>query len=144
MLALVALAVFMLAFPLVGCETAGPSLDPPDSIVVYSDGAESRYTEGDREYGAAFDLLKGTRLDVVLETAIDPETETALKDGDCIELVYDAPQRISFESKGSSAAREYDRLLFCFTGPVAGEVVMGLDGQYLSGTYEMGTTAWPY
>lgn len=37
-----------------------------------------------------------------------------------------------------------DWLLFCFAGPYAGEVVLGVDERYVSGTYKLGTTAWPY
>ena len=44
----------------------------------------------------------------------------------------------------AAITREYDRLLFCFNGPIAGEVVLGLDGNYLSGTYKMSSSAWPY
>jgi len=92
----------------------------------------------DRDYEKAYDFLKGTRLDGVLETAVDQEV--GLKDFDCIEFVYDDLQRI----ETGSATREYDRLLFCFTGPYADEVVLGVDGRYVSGTYKLGTTAWPY
>ena len=143
-LTLAVLTVIGFIFSVTGCGSAGPPLDPPDSIVACSGGVEPRYAEGSREYDAAFDLLKGTRLGGVLETAVDPEMETALKEGDCIEFVYDNPRRIGVESQDGSVVREYDRLLFCFTGPIAGEVVLGLDGRYLSGTYRMSATAWPY
>ena len=143
-LTLAVLTAIGFLFSVTGCGSAGPPLDPPDSIVVYFGGVESRYAEGDCEYDAAFDSLKDTGLDTALETAVDPEMETTLKEGDCIEFVYGSPRRISVESQNGSVVREYDRLLFCFTGSIAGEVLLGLDGRYLSGTYRMGTTTWPY
>ena len=130
-----------------GCTSpaATPLLEPPVSIVVYSDGAELEYTEGDHEFVVAFGQLKSTVLnpDNLLETAIDPETK--LKEGSWIEFVYGNTQRTGEGSKTTdSVIREYDRLLFCFAGPVAGEVVLGLDGRYMSGTYKMDAMAWPY
>ncbi len=142
-----AVAMLMCLAAACGCTSpaATPLLEPPERIVVHSDGVESEHAEGEHEFVAAFDQLKSTALDPenLLETAIDPEME--LKEGSCIEFVYGNTQRTGEGSKGTdSVIREYDRLLFCFTGPVAGEVVLGLDGQYMSGTYKMDATAWPY
>ena len=114
------------------------ALSRPECILVCTNGVESRYSEGDHDYEKAYDFLKGTRLDGVLETAVDQEV--GLMDFDCIEFVYDDLQRI----ETGSATSEYDRLLFCFTGPYAGEVVLGVDGRYVSDTYKIGSTTWPY
>ena len=138
LLAAAVLTAFIAVFSLVGCGGNTPALSRPEYILVCTNGVESRYSEGDHDYEKAYDLLKGTRLDGVLETAVDQEA--GLKDFDCIEFVYDDLQRI----ESGSAAREYDRLLFCFAGPYAGEVVLGVDERYVSGTYKLGTTAWPY
>ena len=130
-----------------GCTSSDetPSIGRPASIVVYSDGAVTEYTETDPEYVMAFDLLKDTQLNVPLETAVDPDMETSLKEGDCIEFIYDVPQHTQGNSsEADSVVREYDRLLFWFEGPITGEAVLGLDGRYMSGTYAMGATAWPY
>ncbi|MBQ9002624.1 MAG: hypothetical protein IJ087_12300 [Eggerthellaceae bacterium] len=130
-----------------GCASSDvtPLLELPESIVVHSDGVESEYTEGEHEFVAAFNQLKSTALDSdnLLETAIDPEME--LKEGRCIEFVYGNAQHTGEGSKGAnSVIREYDRLLFFFSGPNAGEVVLGLDGRYMSGTYKTSATLWPY
>ena len=145
----VCLAAAMLLCLAMVCGCASPTaaslLEQPESIVVYSDGAESEYIEGDHEFVAAFDRLKSTVLDPdnLLETAIDPEMK--LKEGSSIEFVYCNPQRTGEGSEETnSVIREYDRLLFLFTGPNAGEVVLGLDGRYMSGTYKMDTLIWPY
>ena len=37
-----------------------------------------------------------------------------------------------------------DWLLICFTGPYEGEVVLGINGRYVSGAYKIGSTTWPY
>lgn len=65
--------------------------------------------------------------------------ETSLKVGNCIEFIYNAPQRTRDSSEAGAVAREYGRLLFGSTGQRSGEVVLGLDGRYMSGTYKMGT-----
>ena len=65
-------------------------------MLVCTNGVESRYSEGDRNYEKAYDLLKDTRLDGVLETAVDQEV--GLMDFDCIEFVYDDLQRIESDS----------------------------------------------
>ena len=78
-----------------GCASsaATPLLEPPERIVVHSDGVESEHAEGEHEFVAAFEQLKSTALDPenLLETAIDPEME--LKEGSCIEFVYGNTQR---------------------------------------------------
>ena len=142
-----ALAAFASTLCCAGCAPLdeATTLEKPASIIICSNGVETEYTVADSEYGAAFDLLKGTRLDVALETAVDPDMETSLKEGDCIEFVYDGPQHTEGSStEAGTVVREYDKLLFCFTGPIAGEVALGLDGRYMSGTYSMGVAAWPY
>ena len=133
-----ALTALIAVFSLVGCDGVTAVLPHPEYILVCTNGVESRYSEGDHDYEKAYDLLKGARLDGVLETAVDQEVGP--KDFDCMEFVYDDLQRI----ESDSATRGYDRLLFCFTGPYEGEVVLGVDGRYVSGAYKMGATAWPY
>jgi len=132
------LAAFIAILSLVGCDGNMPALSRPECILICTNGVESQCSEGDRDYEKAYDFLKGTRLDGVLETAVDQEV--GLKDFGYIEFLYADLQRI----ESGSATREYDRLLFCFTGPYAGEVVLGVGGQYVSGTYKMGSTTWPY
>ena len=119
LLAAAVLTALIAVFCLVGCGGNRPALSRPEYMLVCTNGVESRYSEGDHDYEKAYDLLKGTRLDGVLATAV--EQEAGLKDFDSIEFVYDDLQRI----ESDSATREYDRLLFCFTGPYAGEVVLG-------------------
>ena len=144
----ICLAVALIACLAIACgctpSTAAPALERPESVTVRSGGVESEYAEGSREYETAFGLLKNVRLDKgnALATAIDPEM--GLKECDYIEFAYASPQRTGGDSsEAGSAGREYDRLLFCFTGPVAGEVVLGLGGEYASGTYRIGSAAWP-
>ena len=117
-----------------------PSLEYPASIVAYSNGIESKYAMGEKGYSTLFGKVGGTRLDNLLERAVDEEIN--FKEGEYIVFLYDELQNTNRDfSDADSVSRIYDELVFCFSGPYAGEVVLGLDGQYASGTYKMAISA---
>ena len=125
---------------LLGCDAMEPSLEYPARIVTYLNGVESIYVMGEEGYSTLFDKVGGTCLDNVLERAVDEEID--FKEGEYIVFLYDELQSINRDFSGvDSVSRIYDELVFCFSGPYAGEVVLGLYGQYASGTYKMAISA---
>lgn len=135
----IALAFLMLLL-LTGCNPSAPLLEQPDSIIVYSDGAEAKYAEGEAEYQTAYAALRDEKLCSVLERCITPYEIDAAKKEQCVEFIYEDPRSL----QQGSVTREYDRILFCFSGSLSGEMVLGLNDGYQSGTYRMDDRTWPF
>ena len=120
------------------------SVGRPAAIIVYSDGASSEYREGDGEYEIICKRLSHSISPDVLETAVLPDMIEEQMGSKAIEFAYDWPQHVSIESNEHVAiVREYDSLLFCFSGSLEGQVALGVEGEYRSGTYRIEGASWP-
>lgn len=91
------------------------------------------YEKGEPGYQGIYAALGGKEFNTAFERAITSELIEESKQGQCVEFIYNEPQHLD----QGSVTRGYDRLFFAFSGSLAGEMVLGMDGGYLSGTYRM-------
>ena len=108
-------------------------LPAPDHFVVYDGSATISVGRGDVRFSRLMAVLCRFYCSGALASAVDPDED--LIAGAAVELRYEEPIAVSVPDGGGGwRARSCDRVLLCFAGDHAGEVVFGLGGHCQSGT----------
>ena len=138
-------ACWILAFLLVslmGCSSSSTCIDEPESIRVYVNNEMSEYFEYEEEYQTVYSNLKCSLAGGVLETAVDEDYD--FDKSRCIIFHYSEQQVLDVDSEGiDPVERIFDELVFCYSDPYQGEIILSLDGRLLSGTYRNKSDTWP-
>ena len=118
------------------CACAGlPALElpAPDHFVVYDGSAAMSVGRGDVQFSKLMAALCRFHCSGALASAVDPDED--LIAGAAVELWYEEPIAVSVpDGRGGWRARSCDRVVLCFAGDHAGEVVFGLGGRCQNGT----------